>query len=233
MESQCNKYLQLFAKPRIRHSRQNGQLQPVNICSFLGCILDSESMQLSLPLSEERQVASTIRKYFSIKSCTVCRSSREIVFSCSTRLRIDQPNNISTYGASPKQVLFLLNEKFLEGASYSSLSCSRSVLSLIVSPSVGSGWTKRFFRGVMHLRPQRPQKTKTFQHDSTCAKNSALLTKFETLRCITKCEAHSTRHASASAPMRSGIPVDAIISTAGWSHDPQIFAKFYNRPLDP
>nr|CAI5826451.1 unnamed protein product [Callosobruchus analis] len=35
------------------------------------------------------------------------------------------------------------------------------------------------------------------------------------------CKAHSTRHASTSAAMRSGIPLDTIIFTARWSPDSQ------------
>nr|CAI5836394.1 unnamed protein product [Callosobruchus analis] len=44
-------------------------------------------------------------------------------------------------------------------------------------------------------------------------------------------KAHFTRHASTSAAMRSGIPLDTIISTAGWSPDSQTFARYYNLPL--
>lgn len=43
--------------------------------------------------------------------------------------------------------------------------------------------------------------------------------------------AHSTRHASTSAASRSGISIDVIKRTAGWTGNSLCFAKFYNQPL--
>lgn len=43
---------------------------------------------------------------------------------------------------------------------------------------------------------------------------------------------HSTRHASASAALKKGIDVSIIKSTAGWSENSLVFAKFYNRPIE-
>ncbi|VEN55552.1 unnamed protein product [Callosobruchus maculatus] len=275
-------------------------------------------------------------------------------YNCSLKAwwKFSKFNNIDTYGASSKQVLSFLNEEFQKGASYSSLNCSRSALSLILSPNVGTDCDiKRFFRGVMHLRPHRPRydttwdprivldflctlypnqnlslekltmklatslalisahrvqtlslikitnithlqegleiritdKTKTSRFNKAlpvlripffseniklCVANTLLsyLEKTKPLRgsidylfichrkphCKASCQsisrwikktlqlsgvdtdiykAHSTRHASTSAALRSGIPLDTIIATAGWSRDSQTFAKFYNRPL--
>nr|CAI5849442.1 unnamed protein product [Callosobruchus analis] len=42
---------------------------------------------------------------------------------------------------------------------------------------------------------------------------------------------HSTRHASSSAALRSGVSLETIFKTAGWSMQTATFAKFYNRPL--
>lgn len=44
-------------------------------------------------------------------------------------------------------------------------------------------------------------------------------------------QAHSTRHAATSAALRSGVSLDVIRRTAGWTQSSQTFAKFYNRPL--
>ena len=41
--------------------------------------------------------------------------------------------------------------------------------------------------------------------------------------------AYSTRHASTSAAKRSGVNIDQIRKTAGWSKDSETFARFYNR----
>lgn len=43
--------------------------------------------------------------------------------------------------------------------------------------------------------------------------------------------AHSTRHAATSAAYRSGVNLDVIRRTAGWSVDSQTFAVFYNKPI--
>lgn len=43
--------------------------------------------------------------------------------------------------------------------------------------------------------------------------------------------AHSVRHAATSAARASGLSIDVIRKTAGWTASSQTFAKFYNRPL--
>lgn len=43
--------------------------------------------------------------------------------------------------------------------------------------------------------------------------------------------AYSIRHASTSAVKRSGINIDLILKTAGWTKKSQTFARFYNRPV--
>lgn len=43
--------------------------------------------------------------------------------------------------------------------------------------------------------------------------------------------AYSTRHASTSAASRSGISIDCILKTAGWSEKSETFARFYKREL--
>lgn len=45
--------------------------------------------------------------------------------------------------------------------------------------------------------------------------------------------AHSTRHASTSAALKKGLDVSIIKSTAGWSENCLVFARFYNRPIEP
>lgn len=42
---------------------------------------------------------------------------------------------------------------------------------------------------------------------------------------------HSTRHASTSAAYRGGIRLETIKKSAGWTEESQVFAKFYNLPL--
>nr|XP_049705912.1 uncharacterized protein LOC126056540 [Helicoverpa armigera] len=46
-----------------------------------------------------------------------------------------------------------------------------------------------------------------------------------------KFKAHSTRHASTSAALRSGVSIDLIRKTAGWSGSSSVFARFYQRPV--
>jgi hypothetical protein len=43
--------------------------------------------------------------------------------------------------------------------------------------------------------------------------------------------AHSTRHASTSHAYRSGVNIDYIRKTAGWTESSRCFADYYNRPL--
>lgn len=43
--------------------------------------------------------------------------------------------------------------------------------------------------------------------------------------------AHSTRHAATSSANRSGVSIDLIRKTAGWSGQSNVFAKFYNRNI--
>lgn len=43
--------------------------------------------------------------------------------------------------------------------------------------------------------------------------------------------AHSTRHASTSAAYVKGVSLDVIRMTAGWSKRSEVFARYYNRPI--
>lgn len=43
--------------------------------------------------------------------------------------------------------------------------------------------------------------------------------------------AHSTRHAATSLAHKMGVNLDVIRNTAGWSHNTDTFAKFYNRHI--
>ncbi|VEN50435.1 unnamed protein product [Callosobruchus maculatus] len=52
-------------------NKQKSQLQPANQCRFLGFILDSKSMQTSLPPDRKSSVSNTIKRFSSIKSCTI------------------------------------------------------------------------------------------------------------------------------------------------------------------
>lgn len=45
-----------------------------------------------------------------------------------------------------------------------------------------------------------------------------------------KFSAYSTRHAAVSKAFRSGVSIDIIRKTAGWSATSNTFARFYNRP---
>lgn len=43
--------------------------------------------------------------------------------------------------------------------------------------------------------------------------------------------AHSTRHAATSTANKSGVNIDTIRKTAGWSDSSSVFAKFYNKEI--
>lgn len=43
---------------------------------------------------------------------------------------------------------------------------------------------------------------------------------------------HSTRHASTSKALKGGLSISAIKNAAGWSRESQVFAKYYNKPID-
>ena len=51
-------------------------------------------------------------------------------------------------------------------------------------------------------------------------------------RCnLEKYSAHSTRHAATSEAFKKGLDLGIIKSTAGWSNESKVFARFYNRPI--
>lgn len=43
---------------------------------------------------------------------------------------------------------------------------------------------------------------------------------------------HSTRHAATSTALAKGVDLNIIKSTAGWSKESEVFARFYNRPIE-
>jgi site-specific recombinase XerD len=44
---------------------------------------------------------------------------------------------------------------------------------------------------------------------------------------------HSTRHASTSAAIRGGVPIESVLKTAGWTEKSKTFARFYHREVIP
>lgn len=258
-------------------------------------------------------------------------------------------HKIDDYQASVPFVLKFLTERFESGASYGTINSTRSALSLLIGPRIGSDdRIKRFVKGVFRLKPPTPKYNITwdpgvvlnyikgwypnevisleqlthkvvmllalttghrvqtlslvkinniqFTYDSvqifipdlikTSGKNSKqpllYLRKFSnkieicpvtTLNSyikrtqhirntlfishkkphhavstqtisrwiknvlreagidVTIFTAHSTRHASTSAASRSGISIDIIQKSAGWSQNSLCFAKYYNRPI--
>ena len=48
---------------------------------------------------------------------------------------------------------------------------------------------------------------------------------------ITKFKPHSTRAASTSGAKRNAVPLENILTAAGWKSD-CVFAKYYNKPLE-
>lgn len=262
-------------------------------------------------------------------------------------------NNIDFYQASVPFVLKFLTDRFEAGASYGTVNCTRSALSLIIGPRIGEDdRIKRFIKGVFRLKPPAPKynvtwdpaivlnylkglypnevisleklthklvtllalttghrvqtlsliKIKNIQFTDegvqifipdlikTSGKNTKqpllYLKSFDskveicpvtTLNCYIKrtepirnsdashklfithkkpyheasqqtisrwikqvlgeagvnvsiFTAHSTRHASTSAASRSGVSIDLIQKTAGWSQNSACFARHYNRP---
>lgn len=260
-------------------------------------------------------------------------------------------NNIDTYQASVPYVLKFLSECFESGASYGTLNTTRSALSLIIGPKLGSDdRIKRFMKGVFRSKPPNPKYNVTWDpgvvlnhlagypmesvtlekltkklvtilalttghrvqtlslidinnisfnnnvaqiyipdiiksskkgnaqpvlylknYDSKVEicpvtilrsyiemtkpirqNNNRLLITYKKpyhpaspqsisrwIKCILKeagidlniFSAHSTRHASTSAAQRSGVSIEQIQKTAGWSNNSLMFAKHYNRPV--
>ena len=60
-------------------------------------------------------------------------------------------------------ILEFLTEKFNNGASYGSVNCYRSAIALIVGPTIAQDdRSKRFFKGVAKLRPQKSKYDSTW-----------------------------------------------------------------------
>lgn len=260
--------------------------------------------------------------------------------------------NIDTYEASIPYILKFLSESFESGASYGTINTTRSALSLLISPKIGSDERiKRFMRGVYRTKPPAPKYNLTWDPGVVLTylanlypnedislekitkkvvtilalttghrvqtlsliniKNIKIMSDkiqiyipdiiktsktghlqpllhlktFEsrieicpvlTVKCyinrtkplrsstdnliltfkkphhkastqtisrwikttlhesgidVNSLTAHSTRHASTSAAKRSGISIDQIQRTAGWSQNSATFARHYNRPV--
>lgn len=66
--------------------------------------------------------------------------------------------NIDPYESSVPYILKFLSENFNSGASYGTLNTTRSALSLLIGPKIGSDdRIKRFFKGVFRLKPPMPK----------------------------------------------------------------------------
>lgn len=75
-----------------------------------------------------------------------------------------------------------------------------------------------------HKRPHHPASSQTISRwVKTALKNSGINVK--------TFSGHSVRHAATSAAFRSGVNINTIKNTAGWSEGSEVFFKFYNRPI--
>lgn len=78
------------------------------------------------------------------------------------------------------------------------------------------------------LTTKKPYHHATTQTLSRWIKNGLEMSDINT----DKFKGHSTRHAAASAALRSGINIEIIRNSAGWSEKSNTFCKFYNRPVN-
>lgn len=71
--------------------------------------------------------------------------------------------NCSSFENSIENVLLLPTIEYNKGASYGSLSCLRSAISLVLGPHVGQDpRVKRLFKGVSELRPSKRKYDETW-----------------------------------------------------------------------
>ena len=72
-------------------------------------------------------------------------------------------NTVDPFAASINDVLTFLTKEFRMKASYSSLNCYRSAISLLLGPGLGQNENiQRFFKGVSKLRPPAPRYDSTW-----------------------------------------------------------------------
>ncbi|KAL7291536.1 hypothetical protein TKK_0014792 [Trichogramma kaykai] len=93
---------------------------------------------------------------------------------------------------SISQVLIHLKDLYSTGASYSSLNCHRSSISLLIGPEIGEDERiKRFLKGISKLRPPKPRYESTWNpkvvldYFSSLPKNEELSFKQLSLKLIT------------------------------------------------
>lgn len=152
--------------------------------------------------------------------------------------------HINPLQATLQDGINFLGDLFATGVGYSCINTARSVLSsIIVLPgSVHFGSHQvvtRFVKGVFETRPSLPQYKEIWDVNSVL---KALAT--WTLRVdlglknvmakagidISVYKAHSTRAAVTSAAKGKQVPIDTILSSAGWSSE-STFARFYDKPI--
>lgn len=72
-------------------------------------------------------------------------------------------NSLNPYSGSPSDIMIFLTELFNKGATYGTLNCHRSALSLLLGSIVTSNdQVKRLLKGVYKLRPATPKYTCTW-----------------------------------------------------------------------
>lgn len=75
-----------------------------------------------------------------------------------------------------------------------------------------------------YKKPYHPASSQTISRwIKTVLKNSGINTEIY--------QSHSTRHAATSAAFRSGISIEAIRKTAGWTESSKVFNTFYNKTV--
>lgn len=152
--------------------------------------------------------------------------------------------HINPLQATLQDGINFLGDLFATGVGYSCINTARSVLSsIIVLPgSVHFGnhqVVTRFVKGVFETRPSLPQYKEIWDVNSVL---KALATwtlgvELSLKNVMAKAgidtsvyKAHSTRAAVTSAAKGKQVPIDTILSTAGWSSE-STFARFYDKPI--
>lgn len=155
-----------------------------------------------------------------------------------------QGRHINPLQATLQDGINFLGDLFATGVGYSCINTARSALSsIIVLPgSVHFGSHQvvtRFVKGVFETRPSLPQYKEIWDVNSVL---KALATwtlgvELSLKNVMAKAgidtsvyKAHSTRAAVTSAAKGKKVPIDTILSTAGWSSE-STFARFYDKPI--
>lgn len=213
-DSRVSRFFAGISKSRPSKPKYNYTWDPKVLLNYFSSLDFNENLSLKVI---SKKLISLLALVTGHRMQTFSLIMLENIKTSESKIEIFIPDRIKTSKKGSLQPL--LNLPFFSDKKLCAASCLKHYL-ILTNNLRGS--VKELF--ISTYRPFKAVKTETL---SRWVKESLSESGIDT----SIFSAHSTRHASTSAAKRSGVDIDLIRKTVGWSNNSSTFARFYDRDI--